>query len=79
MVYRLYVILFIPPWRKALKMTIIEFVSVGTVARRYEVSNATVWRWSQNNQIPKPVKINGSTRWRLSELEQWENQQITMS
>ena len=60
-------------------MTITEFVSVHSVARRYEVSNATIWRWAQNNQIPKPIKINGSTRWRMHDLERWENQQISMN
>jgi predicted DNA-binding transcriptional regulator AlpA len=56
-----------------------EYLSAQSVAIRYEVSSATVWRWAQANQLPKPLKINGSTRWKLSELEEWEKQQILNS
>ncbi|WP_323847026.1 helix-turn-helix transcriptional regulator [Microbulbifer magnicolonia] len=52
-----------------------QYFSDRTLAARYEVSRATIWRWTANEQIPKPVKINGSTRWRLSDIQAWEAKQ----
>lgn len=43
------------------------------VAHRYGVSRPTIWRWLKNGKIPKPLIIGaGSTRWRSSDLEIWE-------
>ena len=45
------------------------YLNVAQVAERYGVSTDTVWRWSRNGDMPKPVKLSpGSTRWRLSDL-----------
>jgi predicted DNA-binding transcriptional regulator AlpA len=51
-----------------------QYLSDKAVAARYEVSRATVWRWNKESNLPKPVKFNGSTRWKLSDLEAWEQQ-----
>ncbi|MDQ0420300.1 putative DNA-binding transcriptional regulator AlpA [Peteryoungia aggregata LMG 23059] len=47
-----------------------RYLSVQDVARRYAVSIQTVWRHTkQNPAFPKPIKIlNGSTRWRLTDV-----------
>jgi predicted DNA-binding transcriptional regulator AlpA len=53
------------------------FASVKQVAQRYGVSTATPWRWVNDPvaNFPKPVSLSpGCTRWRLSDLEAWENQ-----
>tara|TARA_B100000949_G_C14208937_1_gene419404 strand:+ start:807 stop:995 length:189 start_codon:yes stop_codon:yes gene_type:complete len=44
------------------------------LANRYGVSRNTIWRWARDYEgFPKPVKLSpGSTRWKLSEIEQWE-------
>jgi predicted DNA-binding transcriptional regulator AlpA len=43
------------------------------IAIRYGISRATIWRWVKNNKFPRPIKLGaGSTRWRLSDLEIWE-------
>ena len=45
------------------------YLNVAQVGERYGVSTDTVWRWSRNGDMPKPVKLSpGSTRWRLSDL-----------
>lgn len=45
------------------------------VAIRYGVSRATVWRWTQHNKFPSPVRLSpGCTRWRLADIEQWEQE-----
>lgn len=48
------------------------FLNVRQVAGRYAISASTVWRWVGLGKLPEPVKINGSTRWRLRDLEQME-------
>lgn len=43
------------------------------VAKRYNISRPTIWRWVKNEKFPRPIKLGeGSTRWRLSDLERWE-------
>lgn len=54
---------------------ITAFLKDTEVAVRYGVSRPTIWRWTKNGKFPKPVKLGaGSTRWRASDLEAWENQ-----
>ena len=46
-----------------------QYLSATQVAGRYNVSTDTIWRWSRNGDLPRPVKLSpGSTRWRLSDL-----------
>lgn len=51
-----------------------QFFTDKNVAARYQVSRPTIWRWLKEGQFPKPVKLAGSTRWRLSDLEKWEQE-----
>ncbi len=48
------------------------YLSDKALAARYEVSRASIWRWAKSGQLPKPVKIFGSTRWVLLEIEELE-------
>lgn len=48
------------------------FLSVKSVARRYDVATTTVWLWARTGKLPRPVKINGRTRWHLGQLRGWE-------
>ncbi|WP_430471802.1 helix-turn-helix transcriptional regulator [Thalassospira lucentensis] len=50
------------------------FLSDKQLATRYNVARSTVWRWVQTRNFPKPVKLGkGCSRWRISDLEKWEN------
>lgn len=51
-----------------------SFLPVKMVAERYGVSIETVWRWSRADKgFPRPISLSpGCTRWRLSDLENWE-------
>lgn len=50
-----------------------SYFSVQSVARRYEVSVNTIWRWARDGVFPQPVNLGlRCTRWRLSDLEAWE-------
>ena len=39
-----------------------QYASASTLATRYDVTKATIWRWSREGKTPSPIKINGSTR-----------------
>lgn len=53
-----------------------QYLSDKTVASRYDTSRNTVWRWTREGKLPKPVRLsNGTTRWKLSDLERWESSQ----
>jgi prophage regulatory protein len=45
------------------------------VAKRYDISRITVWRWAAKGLLPKPVKLSpGCTRWRESDLDDNEEE-----
>ncbi|MFD1208661.1 helix-turn-helix transcriptional regulator [Modicisalibacter tunisiensis] len=52
------------------------FLTAKQVAARYDVGVATIWRWSRDrDDFPKPKKLGDNcTRWRLSDLEHWEDE-----
>lgn len=52
-----------------------KYFSDKHLSQRYEVARATVWRWVREGRFPSPVKINGCTRWKLSDIEAWETKQ----
>ena len=57
------------------------YLSDHEVARRFEVSRATIWRWRASNELfPQSIQISpGTTRWALSELMAFEAQMRTRS
>lgn len=53
------------------------FLSDYKVAERYDISRITVWRWSGQGRFPKPVRLSENcTRWRLSDVLDWESKQL---
>lgn len=55
------------------------YLSDRQVSGRYSVSRATLWRWLGRG-FPKPVKLSpGCTRWRLSDIEHWEAEQLEVA
>ena len=50
------------------------FLSVEQVAKRYDVSTDSIWRWVRNNKFPSPVRVGaGTTRWRRDDLNQHDS------
>lgn len=47
------------------------YLSDKTLATKFEVSRATIWRWVKEGKLPHPVKINGSTRWNEQTVNAW--------
>lgn len=48
------------------------YLSDKSLAARYQVSRATIWRWNREGKLPRPVKIGAATRWRIADIEQFE-------
>ena len=48
-----------------------ELVPAAAVAVMLSVSARTLWRMHAAGELPAPVKVGGSTRWRLSEVRAW--------
>ncbi|HSH84969.1 MAG TPA: helix-turn-helix domain-containing protein [Guyparkeria sp.] len=49
------------------------YLSDKQVAERYAVSRPTVWRWTAEGKLPKPIRLSpGCTRWRLDMLQGFE-------
>lgn len=47
-----------------------KYLSVKSVAHRYDIGISTVWLRVKQNKLPQPIKIHGgSTRWQLKDLE----------
>jgi predicted DNA-binding transcriptional regulator AlpA len=45
------------------------YVSAKTLALALETSEATIWRWTAKNKLPKSYKLGeGTTRWRADEV-----------
>ncbi|MFN4160042.1 MAG: helix-turn-helix transcriptional regulator [Gemmobacter sp.] len=49
-----------------------EYLTVKDMAARHGIGVSTVWRQVKAGNLPSPIKIGGSTRWRRSKLEALE-------
>jgi prophage regulatory protein len=50
-----------------------QYLSVKSVAHRYDIAVSTVWLRLKQGKLPQPIKLHGtSTRWKLDELESFE-------
>lgn len=51
----------------------VKYLSVKHVARRYDASVASIWRWVGTGKLPPPRKLTpGATRWFIGDLEAFE-------
>jgi len=49
------------------------FTRVEKVAKRYDTSTKSIWRWAKQGTFPKPYKLSaGVTAWANSDLADWE-------
>lgn len=50
------------------------FIRVGALAKMLGIATITVWRWSANGKLPKPVKLSDRiTAWRMEDIRAWAN------
>ena len=59
-----------------------QFLRVNAVARRYDTSPSTIWRWSREARFahlyfPKPVKLGpNTTAWAVDELDVYDAKRV---
>jgi prophage regulatory protein len=46
-------------------------INADDVAGMLKISKTTLWRLRSSGRVPRPVRIGGSVRWRLSEISGW--------
>lgn len=57
-----------------------EYLSVKRISERLDVSESTIWRWVSEKSFPKPMRVGKRfTRWRLSDVQHWEEEQLKAS
>jgi predicted DNA-binding transcriptional regulator AlpA len=55
----------------------IQFLTAKAVGKILSLSPRTIWRLRSTGQLPKPIKIGGAVRWRLSDIEKhFENKDV---
>jgi len=53
------------------QQTCLPLLTVNEVARLLNLSIRSVWRLRSAGQIPQPVTIGGSIRWKEEDLRKW--------
>ncbi|MBU2942937.1 helix-turn-helix domain-containing protein [Shimia thalassica] len=43
-------------------------------AEQLGIGRSTLWRWLSQGKAPKPVRLNGVTRWRAEDILQFINE-----
>ena len=46
-------------------------VSASSLAEMLQISKRTLWRLLSAGQLPLPVRVGGSVRWRVHEVRKW--------
>lgn len=46
-----------------------QLLRVGEVAAMLDLGVSTIWRQVRKGQLPEPVRIGGSTRWRRADID----------
>ncbi len=49
----------------------VELIGVDELAAILKVSSRTVWRLVSSGEAPAPLRIGGSCRWRLKQVQDW--------
>lgn len=45
------------------------YASAKALAREFETTESTIWRWAASGRIPAPLKLGpGTTRWEVAEV-----------
>lgn len=53
------------------------FLTQKEIADRYKVTIDCITKWVRAGKFPKPVKLNGATRWKLIDVEKWESERYS--
>lgn len=65
-------------------LPVTQFLRVNAVARRYDTTASTIWRWSREKRFahlnfPKPIELGpNTTGWSDAELAAYDTKRIAM-
>jgi len=48
-----------------------ELLTIRDLAKVLKLSPRSIWRLVKNHQLPAPVRIGGSIRWRADDISRW--------
>ncbi len=48
-----------------------ELIDAGRLATMLSVSARTLYRLKERGYLPEPIRLGGSVRWRLRDVERW--------
>lgn len=48
-----------------------SFLTAKQLSNNLQKSKSTIYRWVKAGQFPKPIKINNSTLWKVSDVNHW--------
>jgi prophage regulatory protein len=48
-----------------------ELINANQFAELLNISERTLYRLKSTDQLPEPIRLGGSVRWRLSEIRGW--------
>jgi len=51
----------------------VELIDAARFASLLSVSARTLYRLKERGHLPEPIRLGGSVRWRLGDVEQWIN------
>ena len=50
----------------------VGYSSDRSLAKYFDASRSTIWLWTREGRLPKPVKLsNGSTRWQNKAIQEF--------
>lgn len=50
-----------------------ELLTIRELAKTLKLSPRSIWRLVRNRQLPSPIRIGGSIRWRVADVSSWIN------
>lgn len=51
-----------------------ELLTIRELAKVLKLSPRSIWRLVRNRQLPSPIRIGGSIRWRVGDVSSWINE-----
>jgi prophage regulatory protein len=51
-----------------------KFLTINEVTKIVGFKKSTIYKFIKNNAFPRPIKIGKSSRWLLSDINNWINQ-----
>ena len=50
-----------------------KFLTISEVVNIVGFKKSTIYKFINEKKFPKPIKIGKSSRWKLSDIQQWMN------